>query len=80
MVVDGLGLGLALWISLANVQDRDAGPELVEPIHVEPIHREVPTVRKVWVDSRYRGEWRKEAKKMEYRRGSGGASSRRQMI
>ena len=58
VVVDGLGLVLALWISSASVQDRDAGPKLVEPIH-----RDVPTVRKVWVDSGYRGEWRKEAKK-----------------
>ena len=53
-----MGLVLALWISSASVQDRDAGPKLVEPIHCD-----VPTVRKVWVDSGYCGEWRKEAKK-----------------
>lgn len=58
LVVDVLGLVLALWISTASMQDRDAGSTLVEQIH-----RDVPTVQKIWADSGYRGEWRKKAKK-----------------
>lgn len=51
IVVDVLGLILALRITPASVQDRDgAVPALREA------HREHPTLKHVWVDSAYRGE------------------------
>jgi transposase len=51
VVVDVLGLILALAITPASVQDRDgAVPVLHE------VHREFPTVSKVWVDGAYNGE------------------------
>jgi putative transposase len=51
VVVDVLGLILAVLVTPASVQDRDgAVPVLRE------VHREYPTVSKVWVDGAYTGE------------------------
>lgn len=51
VVVDVLGLILAVLVTPASVQDRDgAVPVLRE------VHREYPTVSKVWVDGAYTGQ------------------------
>lgn len=51
VVVDVLGMVLAVVVTAASVQDRDgAWPALRE------IHHEHPTVKKVWVDSAYGGK------------------------
>jgi len=51
VVVDVLGLILAVMVTPASVQDRDgAVPVLRE------VHREHPTVSKVWVDGAYNGQ------------------------
>ncbi len=51
VVVDVLGLILAVSVTPASVQDRDgAVPVLRE------VHREHPTVSKVWVDGAYNGQ------------------------
>ena len=51
VVVDVLGLILAVVVTPASVQDRDgAVPVLRE------VHREHPTVSKVWVDGAYNGQ------------------------
>ena len=51
VVVDVLGLILAVLVTPASVQDRDgAAPVLRE------VHREYPTVSKVWVDGAYTGQ------------------------
>jgi transposase len=51
VVVDVLGLILAVLVTPASVQDRDgAVPVLRE------VHREYPTVSKVWVDGAYTGK------------------------
>ena len=50
VIVDVLGMVLAVLVTAAGVQDRDgAWPVLRE------MHREHPTVRVVWVDSAYAG-------------------------
>jgi putative transposase len=51
ILVDVLGLLLAVLITPANVQDRDAGAVLVREAH-----REFPTIQLVWVDGAYNGE------------------------
>jgi putative transposase len=51
VVVDVLGLILAVLVTPASVQDRDgAVPVLREA------HREYPTLSKVWVDGAYNGQ------------------------
>jgi len=51
MAVDALGLMLALHVSSASVQDRDAALELVKETK-----REFPSVGKVFMDGGYRGQ------------------------
>jgi putative transposase len=51
ILVDVLGLLLAVLITPANIQDRDVGATLVRRAH-----REFPTIRLVWVDGVYNGE------------------------
>jgi putative transposase len=49
--VDVLGLVLALFITGANVQDRDAAvPVLMQ------VHQEYPTIKLAWVDGAYNGK------------------------
>ncbi len=50
VVVDVLGLILAVVVTPASVQDRDGAAVLREA------HREYPTLSKVWVDGAYTGE------------------------
>ena len=49
-MVDTLGLPLDVWVTAADVTDREAGAELLE--HVKQL---VPTLRTVWVDGGYTG-------------------------
>jgi putative transposase len=51
ILVDVLGLVLAVIVTPANVQDRDAGAFLVREAH-----REFPTLQLVWADGAYNGE------------------------
>lgn len=51
LLVDAMGLVLAVWITAASVQDRDgAVPVLREE------HREFPSLKHVWVDGVYNGK------------------------
>jgi putative transposase len=51
VIVDVLGMVLAMGVTAASIQDRDgAWPVLRE------VHREHPTVQVVWADSAYSGE------------------------
>jgi len=52
LVVDTLGLLLAVSVCAANLQDRDAGTEAVASA-VE----KYPTVQRLYVDSAYAGQW-----------------------
>ena len=49
-MVDTLGLPLEVWVTAADVTDREAGAELLE--HVK---QQVPTLSMVWVDGAYTG-------------------------
>jgi putative transposase len=51
ILVDVLGMLLAVLVTPANIQDRDAGAILVREAH-----REFPTLQLVWVDGAYNGE------------------------
>jgi putative transposase len=51
LLVDVLGLVLVVWMTSANVQDRDAA-QAVLPLAA----REYPTLKKVWVDGAYEGQ------------------------
>jgi putative transposase len=51
VVVDVLGLVLAVSITAASVQDRDGAVPLLEEIRLE-----YPTIEKIWVDSAYAGK------------------------
>ncbi len=50
VVVDTLGLIVAVLVTPASVQDRDGAVVLRE------VHREYPSVSKVWVDGAYTGD------------------------
>jgi putative transposase len=50
VVVDVLGLVLAVLVTPASVQDRDGA------VVLRDVHREFPTVSKVWVDGAYTGQ------------------------
>jgi putative transposase len=50
LLVDVMGLVLVVWISPGSVQDRDG----VVPVLLEA-HREIPTLKHVWVDGAYNG-------------------------
>jgi transposase len=51
ILVDVLGLLLAILVTPASIQDRDGAVPLLREVH-----REFPTVKLVWVDGAYNGE------------------------
>lgn len=51
ILVDVLGLLLAILVTPASIQDRDGAVPLLREVH-----REFPTVKLVWVDGAYNGD------------------------
>jgi putative transposase len=51
LLVDVLGLVLAVVITPASVQDRDGAVPIIRNVH-----REFPTLKHIWVDGAYRGD------------------------
>ena len=56
VLVDVLGLVLAVIVLAANIQDRDAGWRLLAALH-----RTIPSMTKLWADGAYAGEFVRRA-------------------
>jgi putative transposase len=56
LIVDVLGLVLAVLVLAANIQDRDGGWMVLSALH-----RTVPSIKKVWADGAYAGEFVRRA-------------------
>jgi putative transposase len=51
IAVDVLGLLILVWVTRANMSDRDGGAQLCDELH-----QKAPGVKKVWADSAYSGD------------------------